>query len=887
MRRLLRGAARAYKLLLAFLPRGFREEWGTPMLRLFYRRSVACSRAGGLGSLIGWWIRAGVDLAKSLAREWWELRPREFAARWSADGARKNGRWSMGGSIADVPQELLHTLRSYSRSGLWTFAAIGTLVIGTGAVTGMFSLVYESLLRPLPFTSPNSLVAVTAIPETGRAPRWSLSLLERWQADDPGGIPIAGYSPTIVPLDLGGGPEYVDAGYATGNLMGLLGVSPMLGRRFQVADGREGAQPVVALSVGLWQEFFGADPGVLGRSLRLGTHQYTIVAVVGPELASLLPKARLWLSTAALSRSPYITVFSAVGRLPHGVTTAVAKDRLAAIRITDSVGGSYSGQIEPLRASLVGETKPVLLAFLAVVTGLLLIAGTNLALLLLGRAVARAGGLGVRAALGATRHRVLRGAILDGVVLGAMGGAGGLILGALLRHIVLAWIPQPLPGRTPGGLGPVVASFALLVGMILCTSLSLWATASVGVVPPTTRGSNTGTPGLRRRYRVLTVTQIAATFVMLTASALLELTFRTLSRTDVGFDPTHVGGVLFTIPASAYPDAEAQETFVQNLVARLDALPTIEWAAAVDHAPLKGLARSKVHVEGIDSTRISDPWAAVLDVGAGFFRVLAVRPIRGRVFSDADRGAAQPSVVVTRSFVRRFLSGGDPIGQRIRVGGGDWRTIVGEVRDIRVSGLTQTEEPVVFQPLAQTKAWSIFVSVLFRSRGSAAGAVPAVRASLREAEPLAAVLDAGGYEQWIRTSPTFADARFRTVVVGLLGLGSVALALIGVYGVAGYAVRRRTHELGIRIALGAGRAKIVSGVMAEGLSLAIRGVMIGAVGAWFLVRLLDPFLLGTRAHNVSIFVEVALALVAVASVASIGPALDASSVDPMEALREE
>lgn len=880
----------AYALLLRLYPGSFRREWAGAMLRLFARRGVERLRRGGMPALATWWVRSGADLARSLAAEWAERWREERIGAPRPGSLDDDGGSTMGERIGELFADVVRAVRGFRRTPLWTVTALATLVVGTGAVTGMFSLVHDMLVRPLPFRDPEALVSVTSEPVRGEARRFSLPLLETWQAEDPGGVAAAGYSLTSAPLGFADGPEYVSAGYATGNLMELLGVRPMLGRPFEEADGREGAPPVLALAEELWRSRFGADPGIVGRTVVIGSRTFTVVAVIGPELRILLPEARLWISTATFPRSPYITVFSAVGRLPAGTSLEAARARLEAVRVSDTAGSTFSGRAEPLRDALVGDTRPVLMTFLAVVAGLLLIAAVNLANLLLGRAVAHSDDQGIRRALGATRLRLLRGAAVQALLLGFPGGAAGLLLGVWFRRLVVAWSPDPIPGLGARGPGWPAAAFALAVAVVLSVVLSVWATAAAAsALPAVQAGASRRSGGRRssRAQRTLSVVQVAATFVLLTASTLLTLTFRRLSSVDPGFDTAETGGVLYTLPTGVYTEAGTQADFARRLVERLEALPGVERAAVADRAPLKGLARSRVAVEGVDSAALPEEPAAVLDLGPGFLQVLGVPLVRGRPIRPSDVPGEPRVTLVNEAFVRAYLPPGDPLGRRIRLGGGDWRTVVGVVGDLRLLGPDHPAEPAVLEPIDQSGSWSTFQTVVFRTRGRAADQLPAVRAALRELEPRAPVLDLGGYERWLRASPGFAEARFRALVVGVLGAVSLLLALVGVYGVTAYSVRVRTRELGIRIALGASRLRVLNRVLAEGLMLAAAGVALGAPVAWLLLSALERFLEGAPARDPGAFAAVAAGLAAVALLASVWPAVGASRLEPVEVLRDE
>jgi predicted permease len=857
------------------------------MLDTFVRVSVSKRRREGGPGLARWWLAAAADLARTVVVEWWDagVGSGEAVAEEGRMGATGRGK-AWGGE--GLGMEVRVAIRRYARRPVWTAAALTTLFVGVGATTGVVSLVHESLIRPLPFERPERLFEITAVPvEGGSVRRFSLDLLETWQVEQPGDLPVAGWASTRTPMDLGQGPEYLDAGFAAGDLMALLGVRALVGRAFSSADGYEGAPPVVALTEELWRTHFGADPSLVGRTVQIGSREHTVVGIVGDELATLLPEARLWLSTSTFPRSPYITVFRAVGRLSDGVGAPIIEERLAAVRVADSAGTTFSGAAEPLHDVLVRDARPVLLTFLALVAGLLLIGGVNLANLLLGRAVAAEGDRTIRVALGASRARLVRGALVDGLLLGTVGGIGGLLGGLWVRRLVLASAPTPIPAVGSGGWG-VEAAAALGLATVLCAGLSVWTASGVSAAfRPGSQGAAAAPAGrsLRRVQRTLTVAQVAASFVLLVGSTLLVRTFVRLSSVDPGYETRAVGVMALSIPTARYPDAATQEAFARRLVEELRAMPGVEAAAAVDRPPLRALAQSPIRVEGADSTQAAR-MSAVIEAEPAFFEVMGIPLLRGRGLDAAGPPGTDPVAVVSETFARRFFPDVDPIGKRFRRGEGPWRTIVGVSGDVLVAGPVQDVEPVLFESLDQTGAWSNFVSVVFASPAGAARVLPAVRERLRALEPAAPVLELASYDQVLRASPGVAEARFRALIVGLLGIVALVLSAVGVYGVTAYTVRLRARELGIRMALGSGGSRTLSVVLGEGLYLALAGVLIGGAVAWATVDRLSGFLAGQAARDPSVFGGVGALLVLVVLAASIKPAWAAARVAPADVLRD-
>jgi predicted permease len=800
-------------------------------------------------------------------------------------------------------QDLRYALRMLAKNPSYAATAVLTLALGIGANTGMFSLVDAVLVRPLPFSEPGRLLFVAASPRQEPQLEIPLSPADYFDlaAGAKGLASLAVFTDQRLNLAGSGEPEQVPAALVSANFFQTLGLKPRLGRSFIAEDDRPGSPPAVILSDALWRRRFGADPGVVGRAVKLNEKQCQVVGVMAAAVAYPEPDTEIWRTfqlPPPTRRGPYFLF--GVGRLRPGTSIAGARAQVDAVsrrlqRDERLTNGNLAFRILPLQQRMTGDARPALLVLLGGVLFILLIACANIASLNLARSITRRPELALRAALGAGRARLLRQALTESLVLALASGALGVLL-AYAEVRALRFLP---PGTLPRLQEVAVdrRALAFAAGVALATGILFGlAPAFRGRSDPLHDGlreaSHRAGDGARaRRLRAALVTaEIAITLVLLIGAGLLLHSFLRLRRVDAGFRPERTLSAHLVLPRAKYGDDRATAAFWQRLLERVEALPGVETAAVGMSLPPDALEVSDTFsVEGqLSRPDQRTPQANLVFVSPHYFRALGVPLLRGRPFGGEDRAESRKVAMVSAALARRYLRGGDAVGRRIKTGGPErpknsWMEIVGVVGDLRYDGLASAAEPALYEPLAQASWNEMFLVV--RSFAEPEALAPALRravSSLDRDLPLANVRTMGQ-----RLSEAVAQPRFRTFVLGAFSALALLLAAVGVFGLIAYTVAQRTHELGIRMALGARRAEVLRLVLAAGGRLVAAGMAIGAVAALGMSRLLSSLLFGISATDPATFALAFSLLPLVALAASLSPARRATRLDPASVLRSE
>ncbi len=842
-----------------------------------------------------------------------------------------------------VMQDLRFALRTLGRSPGFTLVMVLTLALGIGANTAIFSAVETVLLKPLPYPDDQQLVELWS---TGGVPgpaggRFGLSWPEvqgvQGLKDDLTGA--AAYQATRYNLTGVGEPREVQAELATPSLFGVLGVAPALGRGFADADLRE---PVVVLSHGLWTDLLGADPEAVGRTVTLDGRGFTVVGVMPAGFAFPDEGTELWAPLGqAFAKSPEMEtdpdyhVFGAVARLREGVGLERLQPDLAVVaarlqggraqggrremrvvrgggpppgggsgggsKVTASAAPAPPGfQVELLRDQAAGNARTPLLVLLAVVGFVLLIACVNAANLLLARAGARERELAVRRALGAGRGRLVRQLLTESVLLAAAAGVVGVALAELgLRAILSAW-PAVLPRSDAMGLDGATLAFALLVSVVtgLAFGLAPALRSSGGSLETSLReGAASATAGPRRHrlQRGLVVAEIALALVVLTGAGLLVRSFVRLSQVDPGYDTRGVLAARVRLTPARYQEPAQEMDFYRRVVEELGRQPGVESASVARILPMSG----EMQVMAIDprTVRPDDPEPflpmATGVVGPDFFQALHIPLLEGRAFTDQDGEDAQPVAVINQALAKRLWPGEDPVGRSIPLGRPGARgqpptnvAIVGIIGDLHYASLTAPVMPGIYLPFAQAPgglgngAW-----IVARSQGDPLALAGAVRGAVRAIDPEQPVATVTTLGEMVSRST--ASRRFNMTLVGLFALLALGLAVVGIYGVTAYTVEQRVQEIGVRVALGAERRDVVGLLLGETAVTAAVGIALGVAGALAATRVLASLLYGVSATDAATFVGTALTLAGAALLAALVPALRASRIDPVRALRTE
>ena len=793
-------------------------------------------------------------------------------------------------------------LRTLAANPGLTAVALLTLALGIGANTAMFSVVDGVLLKPLPYPQPGELQVVWSTNPSKGYPRFTVSPPDfvDWKAEAESFEGLAAVDFNRVNLTGRGEPEVLAAGLVSADFWQVFGVPLPLGRGFLPSEDAPGKGHVAVLSHSLWQRRFGADPGIVDQAITLDGVRYTVVGVAPPGFDT--PNDRdLWLPLA-LEPDPsqrgahFLVVF---GRLRDGVAPAQAAIEMAAItgRLEKQYPDTNTGvgaSVVPLQENTVEDVRQALLVLLAAVAAVLLIACLNVANLLLARLTAREKEIAVRTALGAGRTRLVRQMLTESLVLALAGGALGTALAVWGTRALLA-MNDDIPRADAIGIDGRVLAFTLAVSLGTGLLFGLFpALQGPGrdlhdALKEGGRG-NSGGGRARLARQGLVLAEVALALVLLVGAGLLLRSFANLQGIDPGFRSAGVLTLEVSPPEFKYENEEQQSAFYGRLLERVSALPGVERAASAFPLPLdgSGFVLTYAIAGRPEPAPGNEPVAAIRVVTPEFFRALDVPVLRGRAFGDGDRLGAEKVAVVIQSWARREFPGQDPIGQRLTFddpadADAEWMTVVGVVGDVRHRALS--EDPMAEVYWSQLQLPQRHATLVVEAAGDPAALTAAVRAAVREVDPDLPVYRVRTLDEVVAAS--LSSSRFNAVLFGLFAALALALAAVGVYGVVSYAVAQRTHEIGIRMALGAGHRSVVGMVLRQGMGTVLLGVAAGLVGAVFASRLLAGLVFGVSPRDPLTFALVPLALAAVALLANVVPAKRATQVDPMIALRRE
>jgi putative ABC transport system permease protein len=799
-------------------------------------------------------------------------------------------------------QDLRYALRSLARQPGVTTVAVLTLALGIGATTAMFSVVDGVLLKPLPVQE-QCRVLVMWTEDRQRGFAHMPFAYESFEAvrersrtlTDVAALPYWGASERVVRLPDGAVP--VAGTPVTGSFFRVLGARPVLGRLLQPEDDQPGAGLVAVIGHGLWQRLFGGDSAVVGHSLRMADQTYAIVGVA-PKGLDYPRGSEVWFALrpfwAKVSQQLHVDL---VARLVPGATREQARVELDGILRQldaegDEVGENQTAVVRSFADVIVGDVRPALLLLGLAVALILVIATVNLANLLTIRGIARRQEFAVRAAIGAGRGRLVRQLLTESLVLGLLGGAVGVAIAAWATEVLIALAPAELPRLDEVRIDGRVLAFATAISLVTAGVFGLVPALGAARMQPATWLRGARGPGTQSipggPWQGLVIGQIALTLLMLIGAGLLVRSLARLQALNPGFEPERLVLAELAFPSSKYQTLEQIHAQLARILPHVEAIPGVASATVVLNEPFAGTSGHDVWftAEGQDAeAAASNPVLNYEGVQPNYFTTLGLPIVRGRALTEHDRRGSAPVVVVNEGLAQHLWPGADPIGKRIKFGPPDhpvpWRTVVGVAADTRYRELKEIR-PSVYVPFGQGIPGYPRYLIL---RTGPAPIVPALREALADIDPDLVLLEAAPMERLL--AEPLAQPRFNTILLGLLGGLGLGLSAIGIYGVVGYTVSRRTHEIGLRMALGAGAAAVVRLVLRQVVLLALVGIAIGLAAALASTRLLAGLLYGVAATDAVTFAVVPLLLVAVALLASYLPARRAARVDPMVALRYE
>jgi len=826
-------------------------------------------------------------------------------------------------------QDLRYAVRTLLKKPGFTLIAVMTLALGIGASTAIFTVVNAGLLRGLPFKSPDRLYHIwESTPQKEFAQReFSYPDYQDYQQNQvfEG---IAAYTGGGGIMSGRGEPERVFAPSASANFFSILGVEPFMGRTFQPGEDKPGAPRVTVLTYGMWQRRFGGDAGIIGQALTLNGDSYTVVGVLPASFQFALRNADLWRpyqpTDAQLTRR-FLHGTNLIGRLKPGVSEAQAQSELGIIakRIEQEHNQSHAGtgvRLVPLQEQFVGQVRPILLVLLASVGFVLLIACANVASLLLTRSLSRQKEVAIRAALGASRWRVVRQLLTESVLLSLVGGAVGLLIAYWGVDALVATLPESQLNALPFLKSLQIDSriLAFSFGLSLLTGIVFGMAPAIQSSRPDLNealkeGGRASGGGARQRLRsVLVTTEIAMAVVLLVGAGLMMKSLLRLLQSNVGFNPQNVLTMTVNLPTAKYTDATKQVAFYDQLKDRVQSLPGVTGAGTVNVLPLQGGNTTRFYVDG-DPVPLpgQEIEANIRVVNETYFQTLGVPIIAGRPFDDrdgeAERQAAQAQaeaqaqaqgqsrppvpipgvVIIGKTLADKVFAGREPVGRRLAYNSfaGQTDLVIGVVGDVKIGGLDEAIRPVIYYPFRRFPG--VGTNLVLRTSGDPTALAAAIRNETRTLEPDVAIFNVRAMEEVIGDSPAAFMRRFPALLISIFAGVALLLASIGIYGVVSFSVSQQTHYIGVRMALGAQASDILKMILKQGLGLALAGMALGVVAAFGLMRLLRSLLFEVQTTDMSTFAFVLVTLFVVALLACYIPARRATKVDPLEALRYE
>ena len=796
--------------------------------------------------------------------------------------------------------DIRYGFRLLRKSPGFAVVAILTLGLGIGANTAIFSTVDALLIRALPYTEPDRIVMVwedaheAGFPRNTPAP----SSFTDWTRLNRSFVAIAATRGVTANLTGSGVPEQVIGRAVTPQFFAVLGVNPIAGRTFTEAEDRSNVQ-VAVISYGLWQRRFGGQPAAIGSPVLMNGNRYEIIGVMPRDFVFRSRDVEYWIpmafspAAAAVRTSHFLNV---VARLAPGVSLDAAKDDM---RRVDEVqrqeypepGRHVTSVLVPIADELLGDTRVQLLVLMAAAAAVLLIACANLASLLLSRAAGRRGELAVRAALGATRGRLVRQMVIEATMFSLLGGVLGLVLAPLGVSVMAQITPRGFPAQTTSILDLRLLAFAFVVSV---------ATGGVfGLVPALQavraslrdaiqQGARASVGGRARLTRdALVVLQVAAALVLLTGAGLMLRTMANLRALELGFRPDHLLTLRTTLPQPKYREPAQRLSFYDRVIADVRALPGVDGAAYASVLPFLSPGNTLwFAVDGITPTP-DDPQDTLFRVGTSdYLKTLGVQLVEGRLLDQRDGIDAPRAVVVNDTLARKYWPRGSALGGRMRLGDaqGPWHTIVGVVKDVRERGHTLAQKPLVYLTNAQ-RLGSIPEYLVVRTASVPADLVESIRRVIARVDPDQPISAVRTMDEIVDLD--VADRHQQMILLGAFAGLALLLASIGLYGVLSYAVVQRSREIGLRIALGATAGSVMRVVVTRGLVLTGIGLSIGLALAWAGTRALQNVLYGVTAGDPATYVTVVGLLATIALLASYLPARRASRMDPISVLRAD
>ena len=835
------------------------------------------------------------------------------------DKTKEECREARGAHLVDILiQDLRYAARTMLRSPGFTATAVIALALGIGANTAIFSVVNAVLLRPLPFDQPDRLVQVWHTPPQATFPGMkefavSPANFIDWRNESRGFQAMAAYGFGRYTLTGSGHPEAIRTCAATSGLFSILHVRPLLGRDFLDGEYEPDHDHEVVLSYGLWRSHFGGNPEMVGKNIELNGQAFTVIGVMGPGFQFPIAsgpddRAQMWKPLAWSDRDRAVRDnhnYGVVARLRDGVSLRHAQAELDAI--ANRLALQYPAENKgwgaiavPLRDDLVGDVRPALLILLGAVALVLLIACANVANLILSRTLSRRKESAVRAALGATPRRLLQQAFAETLLLALAGGTLGLVFAHYGVILIVRFLAQRLPRGNEIALDGRVLVFTLGVSLLTGFAAGLlpalrMAKADLNEALKQGLGRTASDSGGRTR-NVLVVSEVALSLMLLIGAGLMIRSLWILQNTNPGFDPDHVVTMVVSIPQNKFPQPGQEVSYFNRVLDGVRVLPGVQAAGLIDAIPLSDDgSHQPISIEGRPVVAMADqPEVDVRLISPGYLSAMHISLLRGRDVDDSDVPGRPGAVLISQSMAKLFWPNEDPVGKHLTMYffPDMARVVVGVVADVKLQALNETRPaPTLYLPLGQLSPpkgtnWRSFGMILaVRTGMEPVSAIPSISSFVRNVDADIPLLNIRTMDDWVSTS--LSPQRFAMLLLASFAGLALLLAVVGIYSVMSYSVSRRTHEIGVRVALGASRADVLALVVRQGLVLALTGSAIGIAGALLLSRLMSSQLYGVSPTDPITFVAVSVLLTLVALAACYIPARRAMQIDPMVALRYE
>ena len=811
--------------------------------------------------------------------------------------------------IRDLFQDLRYGVRMLRKSPGFAVVAVITLALGIGANTAIFSIVNAVLLQAFPYPDPNQLVLIFNVPSNQPDALSALSYRDFTESREQNRVfsEMAGNSFHDLTLTGAGEPAIVNTADITPEIFSLLSAKPLAGRTLLAEDGKQGAAPVAVVSENLWRTRFGSNPALIGQSITLDMRPFTVVGILPTSFhyPDGAPRQDVWISVAQdplfgpRLHQPNSRVLVGIGRLKPGVSLAQAQAAMNMLgaRLAKEFPIEDAGltiRIEPYRQFVVGDVKSPLLILLGAVGLVLLIACANIANLLLSRASSRGREIAVRIALGAGHARIVRQLLTESALLGLLGGLAGVLLAVWGVWSLRPFLPPDVTLINSIHIGGSVLAFALLLSLAAALAFglapALLATPSNLQTNIKEGGERTGQRGGQHVRSFLAVAEITLAMVLLAAGGLLIRSFTLVRAVNPGFDPQNVTEAEVSLPQFQYATPQQWTTFSNELLRRLHAQPGLRNSALAAPLPMDRQGEASFPFSIVGDPPLppgKSPTADYATVSPDYFQTMGIPLLRGRFFSDQDSPSTPKVAVISETLARRYFPNQDPLGRQMRFGfppdGNVAREIVGIVGDVRDAALSRKPGPMMYVPFAQAPLYG--GEVVVRSSLSAASVAAGIRQAVSSIDKNLPVTDIEPLNDAVGKS--ISQERFRTFLLGSFSALAMVLAAIGIFGVMSYSASQRTQEIGIRMALGAGRRDVLRLILGQGMKLALLGLGLGVVAALPLMRLMSSLLFSVSATDPVTFACVTILLLSAALAACYIPARRAMRVDPMAALRHE